>query len=242
MSDLIPYSEIEKMGKAIALSKLFGLATPEQAIALMLVAQAEGRHPASAARDYNIILNRPALKADAVLGRFQEAGGKVEWQEYTDEKVTAKFSHAQGGTVEISWDMDRAKQAGIGGKDNWKKYPRQMLRARVISEGVRTTYPAVLCGFYTPEEVQDFIPDKKDVIDIPQNAGQDVPSPPVPQSSPLSVADIMDKIKEAKALPHLKNIWTKHYEEIKSFHESDQEMLEEWKDRKKEELIGKSEG
>lgn len=58
----------------------------------------------------------------------------------------------------MDWDMTRAKAAGLGGKDNWKKYPRQMLRARVISDGVRGVYPAVLQGFYTPEEVQDFAP------------------------------------------------------------------------------------
>lgn len=42
------------------------------------------------------------------------------------------------------------------GKDNYKKFPRQMLRARVISEGVRAVYPGVLQGMYTPEEVQEF--------------------------------------------------------------------------------------
>jgi hypothetical protein len=31
-----------------------------------------------------------------------------------------------------------------------------MLRARVISEGVRATFPAVLNGMYTPEEVGEF--------------------------------------------------------------------------------------
>jgi hypothetical protein len=52
--------------------------------------------------------------------------------------------------------MARAKAAGLGSKDNWKSYPRQMLRARVISEGVRATFPAVLNGMYTPEEVGEF--------------------------------------------------------------------------------------
>jgi len=31
-----------------------------------------------------------------------------------------------------------------------------MLSARCVSEGVRAVYPAVVCGLYTPEEVQDF--------------------------------------------------------------------------------------
>ena len=155
---LYPIEAVEKMGSYIAKSGLFGVKTPEQAIALMLIAQAEGRHPASAAQDYHVIQNRPSLKADTMLARFQQAGGVVEWIEYKDTRVIAKFSHLQGGSVTVDWDMDRAKRAGLGAKDNWKNYPRAMLRARVISEGIRTVYPAVLGGMYTPEEVMDFEP------------------------------------------------------------------------------------
>lgn len=154
----VPVSELEAMANHIVKSGLFGLRKTEEAVALMLVAQAEGRHPGTVAAEYHIIQGRPALKADAILARFQSAGGKVEWSEYTDECVAGTFSHPAGGSLKVDWDMTRAKAAGLGGKDNWKKYPRQMLRARVISDGVRGVYPAVLQGFYTPEEVQDFAP------------------------------------------------------------------------------------
>jgi len=80
MSNIIPYSDIERMANAITASKLFGVKTQNEAIALMLIAQAEGMHPATAARDYHVIQNRPALKADAMLARFQQAGGSVEWK------------------------------------------------------------------------------------------------------------------------------------------------------------------
>jgi hypothetical protein len=161
MSNLVPYSDQEKMANAIAKSGLFGLREPNQVLALMAVAQAEGRHPASVAKDYHIIEGRPALKADAMLARFQMAGGSVEWLTYTDEKVEAIFSHPQGGRLQIAWTIKQANQAGIsmgrnGMKDNWAKYPRAMLRARVISEGIRTVFPGVIVGEYTPEEVSDF--------------------------------------------------------------------------------------
>jgi hypothetical protein len=151
-------SELEQMANHICKSGLFGIRKVEEAVALMLIAQAEGRHPGTVAAEYHIIQGRPALKADAILARFQSAGGKVEWSEYTDECVSGTFSHPAGGSLKVNWDMTRAKAAGLGGKDNWKKYPRQMLRARAISDGVRGVYPAVLQGFYTPEEVQDFSP------------------------------------------------------------------------------------
>ncbi len=169
---LVPVADIEKMASAIATSNFFGMKTKEQAMALMFIAQAEGRHPATAAMEYHVIQGKPALKADAMLARFQAAGGKVEWLEYTDKAVTGKFSHAQGGSVEISWTMEMANAAKLTGKDTWKQYPRQMLRARVISEGIRTVYPGVAVGIYTPEEVGDFTPDNKMVDVTPQKEAE----------------------------------------------------------------------
>jgi len=98
-----------------------------------------------------------------MLARFQQAGGKVEWKDYTDEKVTGVFSHPQGGTLELSWTMQQAKSIGIAGKDNWRNYPRAMLRARCISEGIRSVYPGCVVGTYTPDEVEDFKPVVKDM-------------------------------------------------------------------------------
>jgi hypothetical protein len=155
----IPFSQLERMAQAIAKSGLFGAKTPEQALSLMLIAQAEGTHPATAARDYHVIQGRPSLKADTMLARFQQAGGRVEWHSYTDAKCEATFTHPQSGAVKIDWTMERAKSAGLTAKDNWKNYPRQMLRARTISEGVRTCYPGVAIGVYTPEEIADGVPE-----------------------------------------------------------------------------------
>lgn len=152
------FDEIERMADHIVRSRLFGLTSVDQVVALMLMAEAEGRHVASAMQDYSVIQGKPSLKAEAMLARFQQAGGRVKWTCLTDERVAAIFSHAQCEPVEIDWDMARAKQAGLGGKDMWRKFPRQMLRARVISEGVRTAFPGALGGMYAPEEVMDFEP------------------------------------------------------------------------------------
>lgn len=75
---LIPFNELQQMGSALAQSGLFGMKTPDQAIALMLVAQAEGQHPATIAQDYDIIQGKATRKTHSVLARFQAAGGKVE--------------------------------------------------------------------------------------------------------------------------------------------------------------------
>jgi hypothetical protein len=152
--------DLQTMAQAVAESGLFGIKTAKEAMGLMLVAQAEGRHPALVARDYHIVNGKPALKADAMLARFQEAGGKIEWLQLDDTKAEAKFIHPQGNAT-ISWDMARMQKAELGKNGMWKKYPRQMLRSRVISEGIRTVLPGCICGVYEVEEIRDM--DIKDI-------------------------------------------------------------------------------
>ena len=176
MSQLITVDQIQTMANAVVKSQLFGMKTVEQATALMLIAQAEGYHPALAARDYHIIQGRPTLKAETMMARFQQQGGKVEWKTLTDKEVTATFSHPSGGSATITWTFEQAKQAGLTNKDNWKNYPRAMLRARVVSEGIRTVFPGVVLGVYTPEEVQD------------------IPNPP--QSRDMGRVDVLDPVEE----------------------------------------------
>ena len=146
----IPFTDLERMAGAIAKSGLFGVKDQAQALALMLLSQAEGRHPVLAARDYHIISGSPALKSDTMLARFQQAGGVVNWTTFTDTEVIGVFSHPSSPTpVEIKWTIKMAGDAGLTNNPSWKKYPRAMLRARAVSEGVRTVHPGCLSGMYT---------------------------------------------------------------------------------------------
>ncbi len=153
---MIPYSDIAQMGRVMAASKLFGIQNEQQAIALMLLCQSENMHPAVAMRDFHIISGRPALKADAMLARFKAAGGRVRWNEYSDEVVSATFTAPDGDTITVDWTPERVKKAQLGGNAMHQKFPRQMLKARCISEGIRAVYPGVLSGLYAPEEVREF--------------------------------------------------------------------------------------
>jgi hypothetical protein len=152
-------SDLERIATAIARGGLFGSKDPHAVLTLCMLAQAEGQHPAVVFRDYDLIQGKPAKKAEAMLRDFMNSGGKVTWNRLDDECADATFSHPQGGTVTINWTMARAAKAQLGGKDMWKKYPRQMLRSRVVSEGVRTVCPNATSGLYVPEEVRDFTSD-----------------------------------------------------------------------------------
>ena len=157
MSNIVSFNEMEQMASAIAKSGLFGMKDTNSVLALMAVAQAEGLHPATAARDFHIIQGRPALKADAMLARFQNAGGKVTWRDYADDKVTGVFSHPNGGELAVTWTIEQANKIGlVKPGSGWQKFPRAMLRSRCISEGIRSVFPGSVTVFYSPDEVENF--------------------------------------------------------------------------------------
>jgi hypothetical protein len=199
MNDLVPIksgvpafsmSEVERIAGAIAKSGMFGLKDPYGVLTLCLLAQAEGQHPAVVFRDYSVISGKPAKKAEAMLRDFINSGGKVEWHQLDDDGADATFTHP-AGSARISWDKERAKKAQLGSNGMYAKYPRQMFRSRVISEGVRTVYPGATSGLYVPEEVASFEPARDGTL-ISTNA-----APPEPVEHDEETGEIIERQKVA---------------------------------------------
>jgi hypothetical protein len=222
-AEVIPFSDMERMASALAKSGLFAIKTPDQAIALMLVAQSEGRHPASVAAEMDVIQGRPALKSQAALARFQSAGGKIQWVTRNDNECTIEGSHPSGGTLRVTWTMERAEAAGLTGKSTWRQYPTAMLSARAQAELVRALYPACLSGQYLVEEVSDFdsrpvssgkfqavkaaLPPIKEEI-IEQEVVQVIEAPKAEKEDPLDAVYELaetDKVTEEQILGFLKS-------------------------------------
>ena len=165
------FEQIQRMAQAFAKSGLFGVKDENQAMALMLYAQASGRHPALVMRDYDVINGRLAKKAEVMLRDFQASGGRVEWTKYADDGVTGVFTHPLSPKpITVDWDMERAKKAGLATKDGsmYAKYTRAMFRSRCISEGVRTIAPEATEQMYTVEELRALEPEAPEPVPIGQ--------------------------------------------------------------------------
>lgn len=164
MTDLVvaaPVSvpDVMTMADVIVKSGLFpAFKNRESAAAMMLLCRAKGLDPMTAVERYHIVQGRPVMRADAMLGEFIRMGGRVEWIKRDDTEASATFSHPQGGSVTVSWTIDMARKAKLTGKDIWNQYPRQMLHARCVSEGVRSVLPGATNGLYTPEEAMQMEP------------------------------------------------------------------------------------
>lgn len=147
--------EIAQIGQIFAKSGMYGIKSPEMAMTLMFQAQAEGIHPCKAMQEYHVINGKPSLSSQAMLARFQLAGGVAKWVKRTATEATLHVSHKQGGELEVTWNIDRAKRAGLLGNPSWTKYPEAMLSARCISEAIRSVFPACLGGMYSIEEEEN---------------------------------------------------------------------------------------
>lgn len=147
--------EIAQMGQIFAKSGMYGIKSPEMAMTLMFQAQAEGIHPCKAMQEYHVINGKPSLSSQAMLARFQLAGGTAKWIKRTATEASLHVEHKQGGELEVTWNIDRAKRAGLLGNPSWTKYPEAMLSARCISEAIRAVFPACLGGMYSIEEEED---------------------------------------------------------------------------------------
>jgi hypothetical protein len=162
------FQDIAKVAEAISKSQVFGLTEP-QAITLMMLALDNGITPMQAFTRYHLIPQRnggtkPSLSAAAMLSNFQQAGGSVKWHtDLGDGKTqSATFTHPKYAPegVKCTITFDQMKASGVcmgkdGVKENWRKFPDAMLRARVISKAIRAIAPGLAEGLYTPEELAD---------------------------------------------------------------------------------------
>jgi hypothetical protein len=211
------FEQIQRMAVAFAKSGLFGVKDADQALSLMLMAQATGQHPALIMRDYDVIQGRLAKKAEAMLRDFQLSGGKVEWQELTDLRAAAIFSHPLSPKpISIDWDIPRAEKAGLTGKDGkmYVKYTRAMLRSRCISEGIRSTAPGATSQMYTPEELRQIAPELEEPISITQAVNDATAQ--VQNAIPEEELDGLIMTLDVKTLPELTTAFGHAYTRAKT--------------------------
>ena len=97
------------------------------------------------------------MSADLMGAVVRRAGHKLRLREDGDS-VTATLVRSDDPDYEFTatWDKEKAQAAGLwGSRGPWQQYPRQMLRARAITEVCRQGASDALAGtVYTPEELE----------------------------------------------------------------------------------------
>lgn len=155
--DLLPtLAEIERVAKACAASGYYrDVRDASQALVKMLAGREMGMGPIAALAGIHIIDGKPAAGANAIAANVKRSGRYDYRVVQRDDQACVLAWFENGEPVgESRFDHNDAKRAGLWGKQNWAKFPRAMLFARALTEGVRVYCPDATGGvIYTPEEL-----------------------------------------------------------------------------------------
>lgn len=177
-SPVATVADLQAIGKSIAESGMFGACTPGKGLVVWSICDQEGISLLEFLRTYHVTNDgKVSMRADRMMAEFLARGGKLVWTEYGVTRAAAKFSYGDNRDIAIDFTIDEAKRMGlIRSGSAWEKDPAAMLRARVITRGIRMVCPGVCAGVYTPEELDD----ARDDAPAPSQAA---PARMVPQKS-----------------------------------------------------------
>jgi len=128
-----------------------------QALVKIEAGRSLGLPPIVAMSEVHVIKGRPQVGAGA-LSMLVKASGKYDYDvvEITNERCVIRVVATRSGVVlgESVFTMADAKQAGLDQEATYKKYPRNMLFARAMSNAVAWYCPDVTSGrVYTDGEL-----------------------------------------------------------------------------------------
>jgi len=161
------YDELEKTAKALAASKYFtDLDTVSKAITKILAGQEFGFGPFASVNGIHIIQGKPAIGANLMAAAVKRSG-KYNYRVIKLDDTVCEIKFYENGE-EIGTSTFTVEDARKAGTKNLDKFPRNMLFARAISNGVRWFCPDALNGssVYTPEELGAEVDSEGNVVSI----------------------------------------------------------------------------
>jgi hypothetical protein len=126
-----------------------------------------GLPPMVAMTGIHVIEGKPTASSGLISGLVRKARHRLRVTG-DDKHAVAEITRSDDPdfTFRSEWTLDRAKQAELLGKSNWKKYPAAMLKARAITEAARDACEEALFGLqYTPEELGAEVDEDGNVVE-----------------------------------------------------------------------------
>jgi hypothetical protein len=162
---------------------------PEQVMVIVQHGKELGLSPFVAINNIHVISGRPTVSS-AMLGSLLKKRD-VEWtwdedfvlvkNDKGEVEVAPDNAPNRRTTIHFYWKSkvtDRVMEAPFSvtwaqfvlsdlvKRDNWKKMPKEMMRARCLAFATRALFPEVMSGLYTEVEIQDTFQDENYVIDV----------------------------------------------------------------------------
>ncbi len=173
--------DAERAAKAMAASGFFAdTKQASQAVVKILAGQELGFGPFASMTGVNIIQNKPVLAANLMAAAVKRTG-KYNYRVVEMNETVCELAFFEDGKEvgRSRFTMEDASKSGLSGKDNWKKYPRNMLFARAVSNGQKWYAPDVFNGatVYTPDELGAVVDEDGAIVSQPADTAPQLIDP-----------------------------------------------------------------
>src|SRR5512146_271170 len=187
MTDLVKAPDVMTLGTVFAKSGYFQDARDAaQAVVKMLAGSELGFGPVASMTGIYIVKGRVSLSANLIAAAVKK-GGKYNYRvaELSDTACKIVFFEGKEQIGESSFTMEDAKVAGLV-TENYRKFARNMLFARAMSNGAKWFCADVFGGpVYTPDELGAVIDGETGEVISEGTARAATPPPPtVVQDAP----------------------------------------------------------
>lgn len=162
--------EPTSIGEAVQLAKILvagkllprAVQSPEAAFTILMTGRELGLSPMQSLRSIHVIEGKPTLSADLIVALVKKRSDVCQFFRLVEstEKVATYETQRVGepSPTRMSFSIAEAERAGVAGKDNWRKFPAAMLRARCSAALARAVYPDLAMGLYDPDELERATP------------------------------------------------------------------------------------
>lgn len=149
----------------------------EKVLAALLLGHEKGVGAMTALQHIDVIEGKATANSALKQAMAEAAGARFKVAEFTAARCTihAWAPGDDGDPTVVTWTIEDARNAGLAGRDVWKKHPRKMLFRRAMSDACDLVAAAAVVG----------IPPAPDELDPGR-------FPDAPPAQRITAADIID--------------------------------------------------
>jgi len=204
------FDQLQRAALAMQKSGFFpDVKSEAQAIVKVMAGAELGLPPFASMTGINIIQGKPVLGAN-VLATLVKNDPRYDYRLKNDSDTECVLEWYENGKPvgTSAFTIREAQNAGLTSKDNWKKYPSDMLFARAISRGARRFAPGIFGGspVYTPDEMGVDTDENGFVDAIVKDVTEEAPRPEPENGKPPQPSLVELTLEEAQAVVNSKGV------------------------------------
>lgn len=210
MTNLIPYEGSRgidplALGKTLAASGYFQDARDAAQAAVKVMAGAElGFGPIASMTGVYIVKGKVSLSANLMAAAIKRSGRyNYRVRAHSEQVCEIEFFEGSESIGKSEFSIKDAAAAGLTSNDTWKKFPKNMLFSRALSNGAKWYCPDIFGGpIYTPDEMGAVIDGETgEILEAAPRQAEPPVAPPKPlEPTPVAVVNRQGMTPEQELL------------------------------------------